>query len=323
MAGPADMKQRRILVLGYNAFDMIVPVSGLPVSDQKTEVSRVITGGGGPGATAAVAMAKLGAEVQLVTPFADDVPGQIQRAELRAHRVDISLCPIMKDFQSPQAVILVDEARAHRTVFWSRGDLPQLDASGVSPDLLNETDLLYTDGHEPESTLRLARVALERGLPVVMDAGSVRTGSAEVVACCTDVISSRGFAPALTGHSDPLDALRALRDLGPPRVAMTFGEDGILGLVEDRPICVPAFSVPVTDTTGAGDAYHAGYAFALAQGLDFADCLEWGAAVAALKCRDWGGRRGLPDRDEVFHLLATGSGRSLAGLISQVRELRD
>ena len=63
--------------------------------------------------------------------------------------------------------------------------------------------------------------------------------------------------------------------------------------------------------------------FALAQGLDFADCLEWGAAVAALKCRDWGGRRGLPERDEVFHLLDTGSGRSLAGLQSQVRELRD
>ncbi len=322
MFGPLEVKKRRILVVGYNAFDMIVPVNGLPVPDQKTEVSRVITGGGGPGATASVALAKLGAAVKLLTPFADDFPSQVQRGELRAQGVDISLSPILSGFQSPQAVILVDEARAHRTIFWSRGDLPQLDPSGASPDLLDDTDLLYVDGHEPETTIRLAEVALERGLPVVMDAGSVRTGSAELVACCTDVVSSREFAPALTGLADPLDALRALRDMGPSRVAMTFGQDGVLGLEDDRPVPVPAFTVPVKDTTGAGDAYHAGYAFALAQGLDFGFCLEWGAAVAGLKCRDWGGRRGLPELDEVFRLLETGPRQSLQGLVSQVKELK-
>jgi sulfofructose kinase len=322
MAGLPDAKRCRILVVGYNAFDMIVPVNGLPVPDQKIEVSRLISGGGGPGATAALALARLGAAVQLLTPFADDVPGQVQRAELLAGGVDLSLSPIMKNFASPQAVILVDEARSWRTLFWSRGDLPELDASHSSPDLLDHTDLLYTDGHEIGTAVRLARAARERGLPVVMDAGSVRQGSAELVVCCTDVVSSRGFAPDLTGHSDPLDALRALRDLGPSRVAMTFGQDGVLGLEEDRPVPVAAFTIPVKDTTGAGDAYHAGYAFALAQGLGFGACLEWGAAVAGLKCRDWGGRRGLPDLGEVSRLLDTGRRRSLDGLLAQVKELR-
>lgn len=321
MIGPTEVAKRRILVVGYNAFDMIVPVNGLPVSDQKMEVSRLISGGGGPGATAALALSKLGAEVQLLTPFADDLPGRVQRQELLVGGVDVSLSPILDGYQSPQAVILVDEARSHRTIFWSRGDLPQLDTSLASPDLLNNMDLLYVDGHEPAMAIRLAGAALERGLHVVMDAGSVRTGSVELVACCTDVVSSRGFAPALTGYADPLDALRALRDLGPSRVAMTFGKDGVLGLEGDRPVPVPAFEVPVKDTTGAGDAYHAGYAFALGQGVDFGGCLEWGAAVAGLKCRDWGGRRGLPALDEVLGLLKSGSRRSLSGLLAQVKEL--
>ena len=78
---------------------------------------------------------------------------------------------------------------------------------------------------------------------------------------------------------------------------MTFGEAGVLALAEDSDdnFHVPAFAVDVVDTTGAGDAFHAGYAFARARGETWSAALELGAAVAALKCRDWGGRRALPD----------------------------
>ena len=58
----------RILVVGYNAFDVIVPVDGFPVPDQKAAAGPIVMGGGGPGATAAVALARLGAEVSLMTP---------------------------------------------------------------------------------------------------------------------------------------------------------------------------------------------------------------------------------------------------------------
>ena len=51
-------KAPRILVVGYNAFDVIIPIRGFPAPDEKAEVSRMITCGGGPGATAAVALAR-------------------------------------------------------------------------------------------------------------------------------------------------------------------------------------------------------------------------------------------------------------------------
>ncbi|MCK9996065.1 MAG: hypothetical protein KAH56_07275 [Candidatus Krumholzibacteria bacterium] len=312
------MGRSRILVVGYNAFDVIVPVSEFPAPDEKAEVSRVITCGGGPGATAAVALARLGAEVKLITPLTDDVPGRLQRDELLAAGVDLSHCPTVVGLQSPKAIILVDEARGQRTIFWSRGDVPNLESGYAAPELLDEVDLLYTDGHEAEVSIRLARCARERGVPVVLDAGSVRVGSGELVGCCTDVVSSRGFAPDLTGCAAPLDALRALRDMGPERVAMTFGGEGVLGLENDQPLPVPAFAVPIKDTTGAGDAFHAGYAFALAHGLEFRSCLDWGSAVAGLKCRDWGGRLGLPDLPEVQSLLENGERNSLDGLWSRV-----
>jgi sulfofructose kinase len=93
-------------------------------------------------------------------------------------------------------------------------------------------------------------------------------------------------------------------------VATTHGRAGCLALVDGRLEHVPAFAVPVLDTTGAGDVFHAGYAFARAKGHPWLACLEFGAATAALKCRDWGGRRGLPTLVEVEELLRTGARRS-------------
>jgi sugar/nucleoside kinase (ribokinase family) len=210
-------------------------------------------------------------------------------------------------------VILVDEAREQRTVLWTRGSLPLLDPAVVEPRWLDDCDLLYCDGHDCAAAARLARFARARNLPVVLDAGSVRDGARDLVAQCTDVISSRVFAPALTGVDDVAGALRALRALGPVRVALTCGAGGCLALDGDALVMVPAFAVPVRDTTGAGDAFHAGYAYALAAGRPWLAALDFGAATAALKCRDWGGRRALPTLAEVEALLAGGSRRRVDG----------
>jgi sulfofructose kinase len=293
----------RVLVIGYNAFDILFPSQGMPAPDSKNEVKAIHMGGGGPGATAAVAMAKLGAEVALITPLCGDIPGQIQEAELRTAGVDLSLAPRFPDALSPKAIIMVDEPKEERTIFWSRGALPDLDPADTDTNWLDGFDLLYTDGHEIPVALKFAQAARERNIPVVMDGGSVREGSAALVSICTDVISSGIFAPALTGFKDTSEALIALAALGPLRVGLTLGAGGVLAYTHGTVQLKKAFDVPVVDTTGAGDAFHAGYAFALGTGRDYGEALDFGNATAALKCRDWGGRRGLPDLVEVEQLL--------------------
>jgi len=141
---------------------------------------------------------------------------------------------------------------------------------------------------------------------VVLDAGSVRPGVADLIPQCTDVIGAEAFATDLAGNADRPDALRSLRARGPRRVGTTLGRAGVLGLDEDGLRHVPAFRMDALDTTGAGDAFHAGYAWSLAAGGDFVANLRSGAAVAALQCRAYGGRDGLPDAVEVAELLARG-----------------
>ena len=301
----------RILVLGYNAFDVTVPFGGPPDPDTKHQVPGIFLGGGGPGATAAVALAKLGGQVRLVTPLTDDLPGRLQQEELTAAGVDLELSPRWAGALSARAVILADRESQQRTIFWSRGDLPQLDPRGMDPAWLAGCDLFYTDGHENPAALVLAREARELGLPVVLDAGSVRPEADRLVALCTDVVSSEVFAPTLTGCGDPVAALAALAARGPQRVAMTFGGGGMLALADGKPLALPAFDLPVVDTTGAGDAFHAGYAYGRALDWAFRDCLELGAAVAGLKCRAWGGRQGLPDLAEALAVMTQAGCRPL------------
>lgn len=305
------MARLKVLVIGYNAFDVLLPFEGLPTHDTKHEVGAIHMGGGGPGATAAVALAKLGAQVKLVTPLCDDVPGQIQEKELNDAGVDLSLCPRFPGSLSPKAVILVDAEKQERIIFWSRGALENIDPGKVETSWLDGMDMLYTDGHETEAAIKLAREAKNRNSPVVMDAGSVREGSAELVSLCTDVISSRSFAPALTGKDDPGEALLALAAMGPERVGLTLGAAGVWGVSEGVIQRRKSFDVPVLDTTGAGDVFHAGYAFARGMGQTYLAALDFGNATAALKCRGWGGRSTLASLHEVNHLIETGSRKDI------------
>jgi len=302
-----------ILVLGYNAYDVTVSLAEPPPPDAKLEVPHMRLGGGGPGATAAVALARLGVRVRLATPLADDPAGRLQRDELVTAGIDLSACPAAAGAATPLAVILVDPRDGSRSILWSRGDLPPLPVPDDADGLLGAADLLYVDGHESAAATACAVAARRRGVPVVMDAGTARGGTRELAAACTDVISSTVFAPVLTGCHEPAGALGGLRELGPERVAMTFGAEGVLALDRDGIFAVPAYEVEAVDTTGAGDVFHAGYAFARVTGRDFAAALRFGAATAALKCRAWGGRGGLPSPAEVEDLVAHGRVRALTG----------
>jgi len=296
----------RALVIGYHAWDVLVPCAELPPRDGKRACPGMTAAGGGPAATAAVALARLGVAVRYVGLLPDDGPGRLQAEELTAAGVDLTLAVPAPGARSPLAVSLVDPGTGGRRILWDRGDLRTLRADEADPAWLDDADLLLADTHEPAAALVLARAAAARGLPAVLDAGTPRPGARELAAACSDVIAAAGFARAVSGHSDPRRALSDLRALGPRRVATTCGERGALALDADGFRHVPAFAVRAVDTTGAGDAFHAGYAWGLLRGEDFSGALDCGAAVAAAAVGALGGRAALPAPEAVLRLRAEG-----------------
>jgi sugar/nucleoside kinase (ribokinase family) len=86
---------------------------------------------------------------------------------------------------------------------------------------------------------------------------------------------------------------------------MTQGSRGALAYVRNEFIASSAFRPPVIkDTTGAGDAFRAGFVYGLCKGLNIEETMRVANAVAALQCREMGARDGLPSETELNRFLA-------------------
>jgi sugar/nucleoside kinase (ribokinase family) len=117
------------------------------------------------------------------------------------------------------------------------------------------------------------------------------------------LVCNPGFVRAITGHAALEDGLRDLADRGPSRVAATIAGEGALGLEQGRWVRVPGFRVETVDTNGAGDVFHGACAFGELRGWPLDFVLTFANAVAAMKCRHLGGRRGIPRLPEVRDFL--------------------
>jgi sulfofructose kinase len=89
--------------------------------------------------------------------------------------------------------------------------------------------------------------------------------------------------------------------------AATLGPEGVLAFDGKRLLHAPAFCVPVVDTTGAGDIFHAGFIYALLQDWPLDRQLEFACAAAALNCTAVGARGGIQPLDDIANLIASGT----------------
>jgi sulfofructose kinase len=117
------------------------------------------------------------------------------------------------------------------------------------------------------------------------------------------VITSSRFPTLFTGIPDREKALLELQKHTSGFVCATLGSEGAMALADGRILLAKGFEVKVVDTTGAGDVFHAGFIYGLLQNWEAVEILRFANAVAALKCRDLGGRREIPALEEVRRLM--------------------
>ena len=92
--------------------------------------------------------------------------------------------------------------------------------------------------------------------------------------------------------------------------AATLGENGVLAWDGKQLHHSPAYDVPVVDTTGAGDIFHAGFIYGLLQNWPLERQLDFGCAAAALNCTAAGARGGIQSVEAIEELMATGIRRN-------------
>jgi sugar/nucleoside kinase (ribokinase family) len=112
---------------------------------------------------------------------------------------------------------------------------------------------------------------------------------------------------------DELAGAREILRLGPKVVVVTMGADGCLVVTNDEAIRLPAYTVPVADTTGAGDCFIGTFVSLYLQNWNLRQCGTYASAAAAISVTKVGSRSALPTLDEIEHFLAK-SGESGKGV---------
>jgi sulfofructose kinase len=303
---PATARPFDVVTLGLNSVDLVTVVAEYPASNSKQRLQRFARLPGGQMATAAAVCARLGWRSRYVGSFGADDFGELGRRSLTTEGVDLSASWTVPDATNQFAVVLVDARSGDRTVLWDRHPGLAIDPSSVPRAAIESARVLIVDCQETAAATQAARYARAAGIPTILDVERVRPGVTDLLQQIDAIIAAQAFPTELTGYEEPGRALQAIaREFNAPLVSMTLGPDGSLTRCGGREFQTPGFSVDCVDTTGAGDAFRAGFAAGClaAAGGDIEEVMVYANAVAALNCRGLGARGGMPTRQEVDRLL--------------------
>ncbi|HSU19180.1 MAG TPA: carbohydrate kinase family protein, partial [Acidobacteriaceae bacterium] len=201
--------------------------------------------------------------------------------------------------------IMVDHD-GERTVLCRRDERLILQPQELRREWITEARALHVDGHDTAAATQAATWAHEAGVVVIADLDEIYPGVDALIEKIDYLIVSRDFPARLTGERNLAKALREIRlRYGCRLTAATLGPEGVLAWNGEVLHHVPAYRVPVVDTTGAGDIFHAGFIFALLQGWPLNRQLEFACAAAAMNCMAEGARGGISTLDSVLKFMDT------------------
>ena len=301
-----------IVGVGLNATDTVVRLPHFPAFNSKVEfrVSEVLPGG--QVASAVVACSRWGLRARYVGKIGDDSYGALQQNEMTRAGIEAHWS-VVADCQSQSSFILVDEQTGERTVLWKRDPRLELLPGELRKDWVVQSRLLHVDGHDCAAAATAARWAREAGIPVTADLDNLYPGVEALLENVDFAITSREFPGRISGDPDLFLSLPLLASkFGCRLAAATLGADGVLVWDGANFHYCPAFEVRPVDTTGAGDIFHAAFAYGLLRGDDLPDILTFSCAAAALACTGSGAQGGIAPLDKIEQLIRQGNRKPAA-----------
>jgi sulfofructose kinase len=294
-----------VVGMGLNSVDFLSLVSRYPESNSKTEILRFERSGGGQVATALVALSRWGIKTKYIGKVGSDELGQISLESLQQEGVDVSSVTTEPNTPTQLGNIIVEATSGDRTILWRRDKRLMFREGELRKEDVCSGKLIHLDGHDIRSAIQCAKWAKEEAIPTVVDIDKVESLTPELMRDISFVVTSSRFPSLFTGISDREKALVELQRHTRGFLCTTLGPEGAMALKDGQVFYAKGFKVDVVDTTGAGDVFHAGFIYGLLRNWEVTEILRFANAVAALKCRSLGGRRGIPSLGEVLKFLKT------------------
>ncbi len=290
------MDRPRVLFVGLATIDVLYGVDGVPGPNQKIVASWQDAYAGGPATNAAIACAHLGARCTLAAAVGAHPLGALVRDEMA--RRGIALVDLASALHTapPVSSVLVDERTGSRAVVSANASVWPPRLAQVPDAMFEGIRVLLVDGHHLSTAIDAARRARARGITTVMDGGSWKPGTEELVAYVDIAICSADFQPPGCTSPSAVDAL--LREGGVGATAITRGPDPVLCWEGASATSIAVPRVRVVDTLGAGDVLHGAFCYYVAAaGGRFLPALQAAVAVASRSCAHRGTRAWMEDAE--------------------------
>jgi sulfofructose kinase len=283
-----------VVGMGLNSVDFLTLVPEFPAPNSKMKMLHFSKQGGGQVATAMVALSRWGVKTKYIGKVGADELGQFSLQSIRQEGVDVSSVTIEPNATNQFATILVDGSTGDRTILWNRDDRLMYREGELRKEEVCCGRLLHLDGHDIRAAIQCARWAKEESIPTVADLDKVEPLTSRLIQEIDFLITSSRFPTLYTGISDQKEAFLELQKQTHGFLCATLGPSGAMAWVNGEIFYAGGFNVKTFDTTGAGDVFHGGFIYGLLQNWEVEKILRFANAVAALKCLDLGGRRGIP-----------------------------
>ena len=303
-----------VIGIGLCTVDMLFVVEQQPAFDTTMRASQYLRQGGGPVPTALVALARLGAATSYFGKVGDDADGDFIRMELEQEGVDTAPFVVVADALTRVALVLVEEATGERGFTTRPETCTDLGPTEIDYETITNARILHLDDADP-ACMQAARWARDAGRTVVYDGTWLHEDLDAFLPLVDMPIVSEPMVRRWMPKATPQQVVDRLCGYGAQIAVYTLGARGAIVRSSEGTFNYPAFPIEVVDTTGAGDAFHGAFIYGLLQHWSVTDIIRFASAVAALNCRQLGGRSGLPDLSTVGGFIAENRKSWDAGVI--------
>lgn len=297
---------KHIVVVGSLNMDLVVRTQRHPQIGETVLGHDFQTYPGGKGANQAVAAARLGGSVKMIGRIGVDAFGDTLLEKVTADGVDTR--HILRDTDAPTGVafITVDE-QGQNTIVVASGSNGRLAPQDITraEDIFTEASVLLLQLECPLSAVEHAiDIARKYNTKIVLNPAPAQLLNSDLLERVDFLIPNQTELRLLAGQESVSASVDVLIGMGVKSIVVTLGEAGSMVIDGGRQELVPAYKVPVVDTTAAGDAFAGAFALALSEGNSVLEAARWGNAAGALSVMRAGAQPSLPYREEFNSFLS-------------------
>jgi len=293
-----ETKNRQpIFCIGTATLDLISLLSTYPEANDRVLAQEMVLAGGGPAATAAVTLARLGHTVEMVTAIGDDDQGRFVLAELAREGVGTSHIKVVKNTRTATSQVIVNSEKAERLIVHTPGAV--VEDSLVEFEFEFSSSWIHLDnrGYEAlsitgkkESAFKNHQISLDGGNHIA----NLNFTNLDLYVPTVSELQNL-YGKSLVTQ----DLLYAASSAGANLIVATDGSNGSFSLNNKQFLHAPAYEGDILSTLGAGDVFHGALLSEIINGTELYLAMMRANLCAFMSCGALDGRSGVPFQQDL------------------------